>query len=239
MDAQSRGQHDSLTPCDGVAVSNAPSPYLAVSTADCRRSGALSQRLDRNRGRGRLVVPVVAAGLLAALLAVWLAQSRPSGPAASQHTVSGVAREIRRLALHRSSTPGLEDGGAIGTWWIFASSVDDMTNTFHDFRLRAGSGGRSGAGLQLAARTAILIIDSDANTVSFDLRDVVVLSLPGKDGGAADGGLVKLESFLLGPATYRRNIRPDPVPRFQPPASSRLAGVADQTTAAQRHIEER
>jgi hypothetical protein len=171
----------------------------------------------RRISRAWLLVPFAVAGLAVALAAAWLVNANRPQP------VTGVARDIKAIVLSRSATPGLEDGGAIGPWWVSAAGVDDRTNTFHVFRLRSGE-------LRVAAKTARLVIDPEANTISFDLRDVVILRVPERprDGGDdAEQGLARLDTYLLGPAPYGRRIVHDSALR-DAHAQPRLAGAGSE-----------
>jgi hypothetical protein len=123
-------------------------------------------------------------------------------------TVNEVVEEIHGIALRRAERPGVEDGGLIGPWWVTASGVDPQTGRLLAFRIRSGD-------LRVAARSASLIVDADADTFTFELNDVVMTRFP--DSGAANGsgGLLALEHHVLGPIAYGTEIEPDAIPSRQ------------------------
>lgn len=161
--------------------------------------------------RAWLILPVIGLGVVVAVISAFLA-TRPDA-----HTVSQVHREVRRILLHQSTQPDVEDGGAIGPWWVAASSVDEMTGEFRNFRLRSGP-------LRLAAETAILHVSPEANAISFELKDVVFTAVP--DSAATDPSLVRLDEYILGPAPYQRPIVRDDSGHTGAP-SARVVGVTD------------
>jgi hypothetical protein len=139
---------------------------------------------------------VLGLGLLVAGVAAYL-----HGPARGR-TVSEVKRDIHRLALRESDVSGRDDGGMIGPWWVAASSLDPATGRLVDFRLSSGV-------MELAARTAAVVIDAEQDTVGFDLTDVVFTRVPDAEANGPDHHLLRLEHHVLGPVPYGADIVPD------------------------------
>jgi hypothetical protein len=165
------------------------------------------------RSRMWLIVPIGLAGIIVASIVAWTARPLPA------HTVSEVTREIRQIVLHRSERPGVEDGGPFGEWWIAAREADAFTGTFAEFRLRTDR-------MRVAAKTAKLHVDPQANTISFALADVVIVRLPASRAATeGDHFVVELESLMLGPIPYPRRITPDGHPAARREPQPQLAGA--------------
>ncbi len=117
--------------------------------------------------------------------------------------MSEVTQEIQSIVLRHGGTSVYDEGGIIGPWHVAASRYDQATGCFLDFRLHSGE-------INLAAATARLVIDAKRNSFHFELYDVVVLRMPDKRRGReGEPHLVRIDSFLLGPAEYHRPIIPD------------------------------
>lgn len=173
--------------------------------------------LDRHAGkRSRvwLVLPVLGFGLLAACLLVlwWEPPARES--------VSSIHRHFREIALSKSPRPGVDDGGAIGPWWVTASEVDPVTGVFHNFHVRSGP-------ILMAARTARLEVDPGTDTFQFELFNVSFTSVPDSDvNPPVDHTLLQLEHHTLGPVPYGMDIVPD-----QNAAPASLTGLPETAGA--------
>lgn len=141
-----------------------------------------------------LLLPVLGAGILAACVLTVVRHRAPSVAASS------VVEEIHSVALRRSQTRGIEDGGPIGTWWVTASRVDPESERLLNFRIRSGE-------LRVAARSAKLIVDAEHDTFGFELFGAVLTRLPDASGDA--GELLTLEHRVLGPVPYGVDIEPD------------------------------
>jgi len=166
----------------------------------------------------RLLVPVLGAVLVVACLVVML------GSGGERHTVSEVVREIHQIALAGNEPDAKYGSGRIGAWKIAAEHVNPLTGELTSLRIESGS-------MMIAARTAHVIVDTEADTFSFELRDVVYTRVPedGKEEG--DAFVHELEHYTLGPAPYGVNIVPDQpganVPSGDPNRLSR-AGLDDR-----------
>lgn len=159
-----------------------------------------------------LLVPSILGGLIFALGMIWLLQ--PQQPA----TVTEVEREIRRILLHRSDRDGVEHGGGIGRWWVSATSADEITGEYRNFRMRSSS-------IHLAAKSAVLKVDPDRNAIRFELRDVVFTKVPDDLRDALDHSLLERETYVLGPVPYHRTIVRDADTGRPPTRLEQLVGV--------------
>jgi hypothetical protein len=137
----------------------------------------------------RRLLPVAVAGIAAALFLVLVPRVSPA------QSTDDVARTIRDIAL-RPGDRGLPPGGTLGPWQISAAEYDDLAGHFVDFQLVCGS-------VCVAARSARLNVDPEADTFSFELEEVVytVLAPPGDDGEPRST-LRSLDRYTLGPAPY-------------------------------------
>jgi hypothetical protein len=163
----------------------------------------------------RLLFPGALALLFLALLVAWV------GPVSSETiTVSELTRRIREIALRGTGEAGVEQGGEIGPWWIAADSGDPVTGEFANFRLSSGS-------LHLAAKTAMLHVDPDANTISFDMSNVVFASIPVRrvDDVDEEHFLHRVDQYTLGPAPVGFEIAADG--RSNPSGSSPSSSVVE------------
>lgn len=141
---------------------------------------------------------IMCAVVVTALMgANWLRSSEP-------RTVSDVKLEIQSVVLQSPKVSMFpEGGGIIGPWHVVASDFDAENEVFHDFRLRSGA-------INLGASRAVLLIDVERNSFSFELHDVVIFRLPQTGTNPDDPNhLIRMDSFLLGPAKYHRPIVPD------------------------------
>ena len=153
----------------------------------------LKDRLNRNGdsspSRGWLIAPIAGAGLFVACLIVLLTRDSPSE---SVHSVRG---KISEIILHRSTKPGVDNGGPIGPWWVSASDVDQETGAFRNFRI-------STENLHIAAETAELTIDPINDSFSFTLKDIVLVDLEDMNKDEQSTGLQTMASHTLGPIEY-------------------------------------
>lgn len=115
------------------------------------------------------------------------------------HTASAVMRDLRDLALARGHIPGEPNGGELGPWWISAASFDPMSGELKNFRLKSGS-------IELAAQSAKILVDPEADSIGFDLWRVVYTVLPNESHPDQVGELIELESYTLGPVPYGHEI---------------------------------
>jgi hypothetical protein len=136
---------------------------------------------------------MLSGGIVVACLAVLLAARGET------RTVSQVRSDIQQIALLRSTGPHRDDGGPVGPWWIAASTVDPDSGQLRNFRLSSGQ-------MQVAARTARIVIDPEADTFSFELIDVAFTRVPEPDEEVADHYVLALDHHVLGPAPYGINI---------------------------------
>jgi len=192
-------------------------PALSKPAAPPARRAAFARpRTPKSASRSRawLIVPMALAGLLVAVLIVFLVRSE------SPHNVSEVTWNIRDIVLQRSDRPGVEDGGAFGPLWISAREADPTTGKLTDVRIRAGH-------VRLAARTGQIVVDSQDNTISFALESIVFMRVP-MDAGSSAGGetISELESYVIGPVPYRRRIIEDGHPAGGRSIPEHMAGVS-------------
>ncbi|TVQ53599.1 MAG: hypothetical protein EA377_07650 [Phycisphaerales bacterium] len=162
-----------------------------------------------------LLLPALLAGCLVGGGLLLLARPAP------QMTADEVRREIIGLLLHKSRTPGLEDGGQLGPWWVAARSVDPETDEFLNFRMRSGS-------LRLAADRAALRIYPENDAIDFLLTGVVLTVLPdGPIDRRGESYLLDLDQYVLGPFPYRMKILSDETMEGDDPILPSLARVQD------------
>jgi hypothetical protein len=148
-------------------------------------------------GRGWLIAPVLAAGVLAACFAVLFRSTRPT------HSVSAVTRDIQSVALRRSSRVGGDHGGWIGPWWVMATGSDPVTGDLLQFHL-------SSEPLEISAQRARVVVDPVEDTFAFDLTNAVITRLPQE--GEEAGVLMHRDRHLLGPAPLEIDVVLDPDP---------------------------
>lgn len=144
-------------------------------------------------------------------------------------TASMVMRDLRDLALQRGAHAGQPDGGALGPWWISAVSYDPMSGELKNFRLKSGS-------IELAALSAKILVDPEADSIGFDLYRLVYTVLPNDTNPEQVGELIEMKQYTLGPVPFGREIVPDsgidlpstPLPRHTPVAPQPpIASVTD------------
>ncbi len=111
-------------------------------------------------------------------------------------SISEVVGEIHEIALAQPQ------GGLIGPWWVSAAELDPLTGTLSFFKVEGGS-------LHIAARTARVVVDPQADTFQIEMWDVVVTGVgePVAEGGAHE--LIDLPHYVLGPIPYGVDIVPD------------------------------
>ena len=111
-------------------------------------------------------------------------------------SVSEVVGEIHEIALAQPQ------GGLIGPWWVSAAELDPLTGTLSFFKVEGGS-------LHIAARTARVVVDPQADTFQIEMWDVVVTGVgePVAEGGSHE--LIDLPHYVLGPIPYGVDIVPD------------------------------
>ncbi len=153
----------------------------------------------RKRSRAWLVLPLLGFGLLIASLIVLWWEPPP------QQSVSEVTRGFRDIALAKSPKPGLDDGGAIGPWWITAGDVDPVTGLYHNMHVRSGN-------VLIAAEAARLVVDPATDTFQFELHNVVFTRVPDPDDpddSELEHHVLELEFHTLGPVPFGIDIVPD------------------------------
>lgn len=170
--------------------------------------------------RARLILPIGGVGLfIACIFALVSGMQKSYGEAE-------VIRSIHSIALYRSDKPGVANGGPLGPWWISATSVDPMSGKLYDFSISTGT-------MIIAAKSAMIDLDSEADTFAFDLEEVVMTRIPNPREPDIEEILVTREHYRLGPAPFGANIVPDgdavprPNPNRAPAERSPLAGVQD------------
>ena len=175
---------------------------------------------SKRPSRARFILPIGGVGLFIACIFALVSGTKKSFGEAE------VIRSIHSIALYRSEKPGVANGGPLGPWWISATSVDPVSGKLHDFSISTGT-------MIIAARTAMIDLDSEADTFAFDLEDVVMTLIPNSREPDTEEILVTREHYRLGPAPFGANIVPDggaaprPNPNRAPPERSPLAGVQD------------
>ncbi len=126
-------------------------------------------------------------------------------------TVSKVKQELREIALRQSESGMLDNGGAVGPWWIAANEVNPFTDEFTEFRVRSGD-------MLIAAKNATLQIDPTHDTFAFELHDVVFTRILKDEQLPGGDALWQLDAHTLGPAPWGEDIIDDgpggPVPEL-------------------------
>jgi len=158
---------------------------------------SLQSAAPKQRSHGKLILPFLSAGLLVAGATLLIRESMDQ-----PHTASMVTRQLRDLALQRAVRPGQDDGGFIGPWRISAVSYDPMTGELKNFRLKSGP-------VELAAASAKILVDPEADSIGFELHRLVYTVLPNESHPERTGELVELNNYTLGPVPYGREIVPD------------------------------
>jgi hypothetical protein len=144
----------------------------------------------------RLLMPVLGAGVLVACIAVMI------GGGGERQSVSEVMRQIHQKALAGNEPDAPYGAGRIGAWKIAAERVNPLTGELTSLRIQSGA-------MLVAARTAHVVVDPEADTFSFELHGVVYTRVP-RDGEEVDGAFVhELDHYVLGPAPYGVDIVPD------------------------------
>jgi hypothetical protein len=149
------------------------------------------ERRGRGPGRGRLVIPVMLAGLLVAGVGVVMRLSTPRAI-----TVSAATRQLHELMLRRPS------GGRLGEWIVQAQGIDPISGQLRNVNIESDE-------MRLAARTGVLVVDPDTNSFNLHLTEVVFTRLPGRGAGGEEPELLSLPSHVLGPVPLGRKIVPD------------------------------
>ncbi len=144
--------------------------------------------------RVKLLIPVMALGLVVAIAGIWWSKSNPT------YGEAQVLRTIHTIALTRSPDAERADGGSLGPWWISASGVDPLTGELQDFSITSGT-------MIIAAKSARVEIDAYADTFSFDMKGVVMTRVaPEPDDGGDDQFLIEHDRYRLGPAPFGADI---------------------------------
>jgi hypothetical protein len=143
-----------------------------------------------------MIAPVAGAGLFIACLVILATRQPPS------ETVSEVRARITDTVLHRSTKPGVDDGGAIGPWWVSASDVDPASGAYRNLRITSKQ-------LHVAAETAELTIDPTRDTFTFELKHVVLFDLEKADGPDNATTMQTIPAYSLGPIEYGLDIVSD------------------------------
>ncbi|MCP3906374.1 MAG: hypothetical protein GY715_22365 [Planctomycetes bacterium] len=169
---------------------------------------------SKPKGPLRLLMPVLGVGLIVVCAIVLL------GSGGERHTVSEVVRSIRKAALAGNEPDAPYGSGRIGPWKIAADHVDPLTGELSNFRIQSGA-------MMIAARTAQILVDPEADTFGFELHGVVYTRVPAGGDGAADDDeafVHDLERHVLGPAPYGVDIIPDrPGAKPRPGDTSKLS----------------
>ena len=131
----------------------------------------------------RIAVPVIAA----LIIVVVVSGSRET------RTVSQVIDEIRAIALAKPQ------GGPIGSWWVSATSVDEADGRLQNFKVECGS-------IDIAAGSALIVVNHHKNTFQFEMWDVVLARTPDASDPHAEHTLQQLTRYVLGPLPYSREI---------------------------------
>lgn len=197
-------------------------PRLATTTSAPEPTEPPEVPAALRRRPRRSLIPILLPALGISLLMMLMLMS--SLQPASSASASQVRREIRALVLARSDKPGIDDGGSIGSWWVSAADADPTTGTLRSFRVSAGP-------TIIAAEEAELVIDSDLNAFSFELRGVVIIRLGIEGSAPPEPNVLELDAYRLGPIPYHREIEPDGGEPSQPPLSSQPADVSPLTRA--------
>jgi hypothetical protein len=171
-----------------VSAGTVPSPARKLSAGAAPR---------KRSAHSKLIIPFLSAGLLVAG-GVMIARDAMQRP----HSASAVVRDLRDLALQRGVRPGQPDGGELGPWWISASSFDPLSGELKNFRLKSGP-------IELAAQSARILVDPEADSIGFDLWRVVYTVLPNLAHPDQVGELIELETYTLGPVPYGHEIVQD------------------------------
>ncbi|UCD76468.1 MAG: hypothetical protein JSV91_05995 [Phycisphaerales bacterium] len=153
----------------------------------------------RRRSKARLIIPVAVAGLTVGLVTTVFRNAEPS------MTVSEVRRAIRQIALRQSDRTEQRQGGSIGPWWVAADDcADPLAGEFVNFRLSSGN-------MQIAAKRAMLHVDPRADTIRFEMWNVVFARAPYtmRNQQSADHFLHRMDHYVLGPAPWEGDIIPD------------------------------
>ena len=109
-------------------------------------------------------------------------------------SVTEVIDEIHTLALRPP------DGGLLGPWWITAQGYDAETSRLRGFKIECEP-------VHLAARSARVVVNHTTDTFHFEMWDVVVVQAPGNED--AEGALIDMDRYILGPIPYGIDIVPD------------------------------
>ena len=154
-------------------------------------SNANASHHPNPRWSRRLLLPLSFAGLIV-LCIVML-----RGGAPRSHTVSRVIRDVHEVALKQP------DGGLIGSWWIAAKDIDPLTGELLSFSVECGP-------LHFGSRTAQVVVDPDANTFEFYMRNVVVARAEREETGRTGNDfMLDVDSYTLGPIPYHIDIVAD------------------------------
>lgn len=138
--------------------------------------------------RRRLFWPVLVVAVLMIGTGIIMKLAQPEPRAVSQ-----VAREIHRQTIH---------GVWIGNIYVKADRTDPKTGEMLNFTAETDT-------IMLGAERAALRVEPEENAVYFDLRGVVLTSIP-RDDDAEPAQVVTLDSHTLGPIPATVSIQSDP-----------------------------
>ena len=155
------------------------------------KSDAPANHHPNPRWSRRLLLPLSFAGLIVLCIVIL------RGGAPRSHTVSRVIRDVHQVALKQP------DGGLIGSWWIAAKDIDPLTGELLSFSVECGP-------LHFGSQTARVVVDPDANTFEFYMRNVVVARADRGESKRPGGDfLLDVDSYTLGPIPYHIDIVAD------------------------------
>lgn len=161
----------------------------------------------------RFLLPAIGIGLIAAALIISV-----GGQYIARPTESHVARLVRDMAL-AGTDPRAEPGANyFGPWRLAATSVDPMSGVYSNFRVESGA-------MIVTALTARLLIDTEADTLTFELYDVTYMRVP-EDDEEGEAYVHELERWTLGPAPYGEDIVPDGTSSPMPAAPGETHDIA-------------
>ena len=146
------------------------------------------------RSYARLLLPFACAGLIIAGLLVIITRTMKETT-----TVAEIRDRIHGIALREP------DGGGVGPWWICASGLDPETGDLIDFHLET-------AQMRIAAKRARVIVNTEDDSMSLDLRDVVYVRIPDEDELGPEHVVLEKNRMLLGPIPVKADVVADRVP---------------------------
>ena len=148
----------------------------------------------KRRSYARLLLPMACAGMIIAGLLVIFTHSIKETT-----TVGEIRDRIHGIALREP------DGGPIGPWWICASALDAETGDLTDFHLET-------AGIRIAAKRARVIVNTETDSMSLDLRGVVYVRIPDSGEQGPDHRVLEKNRMELGPIPISADVVEDRSP---------------------------